>query len=121
MGEFINLTNHPSAGWSEKQLRAAQAYGTVVDLPFPRVSPAWTDGEIDRVAGEYLDLILRRGNPVVLLQGDFLFTYRLIRLLKKADIRVVTACCERKAAETVCPDGTVRKSSVFEFDSFKEY
>ena len=35
MTEFINHTNHPSSRWEEGQRQAAEAYGTIVDLPSP--------------------------------------------------------------------------------------
>jgi len=50
---FINISNHPSAGWSEEQREAAIALATardddgeiiaegkIVDIPFPSVDPA---------------------------------------------------------------------------------
>ena len=39
---FINLTNHPSATWSEEQLKAARQYGEIVDLHFPIIEPTFS-------------------------------------------------------------------------------
>ncbi len=40
--KFLNLSNHPSAAWNADQLAAAQKLGSVVDLPFPVVTPSAT-------------------------------------------------------------------------------
>ena len=50
---FINLTNHPSADWSEEQLKAAHQYGEVVDLSFPDIKPYYTKEEVLRIVKEY--------------------------------------------------------------------
>ena len=39
---FINLSNHPSDKWDEKQMEAAKQYGEVMDIPFPSI-PAQAD------------------------------------------------------------------------------
>ena len=121
MSTFINLTNHPSIRWSEKQRKAAEEYGVIEDLPFPNVSPEWSDARINCEAEHYRDQILQKEKPVVLLQGDFLFTYRLVCLLKESGIKVVTACSKRKAIEQFHSNGSVIKESLFDFVSFKEY
>ena len=35
---FVNLTNHPSKAWDRAQIDAAEKYGQIVDLPFPKVA-----------------------------------------------------------------------------------
>ena len=50
MTEFINHTNHPSSRWEEGQRQAAEAYGTIVDLPFPRIPADWDAQAVHRLA-----------------------------------------------------------------------
>ena len=121
MNTFINLTNHPSVRWSEKQRKAAEQYGVIEDLPFPQVSPDWSDDRLNHEVEHYFDLVQQKDNPAVLLQGDFLFTYRLVCLLKQAGIKVLAACCSRKAVEQINPNGSVAKESIFNFVDFREY
>ena len=47
---ILNLSNHPHLNWPEKQLREAQGYGDVIDLPFPPVSPDATEEELEQTA-----------------------------------------------------------------------
>ncbi len=46
---FVNLSNHPSTKWTPEQLAAAQAFGEVVDRPFPNIDPRWSSGEVDEL------------------------------------------------------------------------
>ncbi len=55
---FINVSNHHSSKWSFKQTEAAKEYGTIVDIPFPNVSPYYTKEEVENLANEYLKKIL---------------------------------------------------------------
>lgn len=34
---LVSFTNHPSFQWGERQLREAEKYGDIVDIPFPAV------------------------------------------------------------------------------------
>ena len=122
MGVFINLTNHPSKCWDQTQLKAAAAYGTrIIDIPFPAIDPTWTGEQLDKKVEEYLSWVLQYGDPVVLLQGEFLFTFRMVTKLKEAGITVLSARCSREAVENTRDDGTVEKVSTFNFVSFMEY
>ena len=51
---ILNLSNHPHENWPEKQLRTARAYGDVIDLPFPPVSPDATEEELEQTALQLL-------------------------------------------------------------------
>lgn len=99
MGVFINLSNHISAKWSEKQKTAAAAYGQITDLPFPAIDPYFKDADIDRLVDTYYEKIMSYEEPVVMLQGEFVFTFRLVTRLKPQGIPVLAACSVRKATE----------------------
>ncbi len=118
---LLNLTNHPSAQWSVEQRAAAAAYGEVQDLPFPLISPADDEARIDALADAYEKRIAATGAETVLLQGEFVFTYRLTARLKARGVRVLAAISERRATETQTPDGRTVKQSEFRFYGFREY
>lgn len=118
---FINLSNHISEKWSEKQLEAAKKYGEIIDIGFPAVDPMGDSDYIDELVEEYYSKLAEYDNPVVMVQGEFTFTYRMIQRLKKAGIKVVASCSERRSVEVVKENGQVERNSVFEFVRFREY
>lgn len=126
---FINLSNHPSDRWSEEQLKAAQAYGEIREIPFPNVDPESPAEVIQKQAEELvervLDVLAALKSPdsdavadadVVMCQGEFTLCYRVVTILKEHGIRVVAACTERN----VRMDGD-QKISIFRFVQFREY
>jgi hypothetical protein len=54
---LINLTNHPSARWSEKQKAAADEFGEIVDVPFPQVEASADEQIVNSLGKEYLEKI----------------------------------------------------------------
>ena len=117
---FINYSNHPSSGWSQKQLSAAREFGEIVDIPFRSVAPEADSAELERVAGEELTKILEAAsgkNAAVHLMGEMTLTYILVRELKASGIRCVASTTARSVVEN--PDGT--KTSDFDFVRFRDY
>ena len=110
---FINLSNHVSEKWSKEQLETAKVYGDIVDIGFPAVDPK---GDSD-----YIDKLSKYDKPVVMLQGEFTFTYRMVKKLKDSGITVVASCSERHSVEVLKENGKVERNSVFEFVRFREY
>lgn len=121
MHEFINHTNHPSAQWEEAQLRAAEAYGIISDIPFPQIPADWDEDAVRRLAAENARTILAHRPAAVLVQGEFTYTYALINLLKAADIPVLSACSERHVSERVNEAGEIVRESRFAFCRFRAY
>ena len=118
---FINFTNHPSAFWDEYQKQEALRYGDeITDIPFPDIPAMATETEITRLAKEYAKKLAEASPAVVLCQGEFTFTYRLINHLKANKIKAVAACSERRTVETV-EDGKTIKKTEYEFKGFREY
>ena len=55
---LINLSNHPSSNWGEKQKQSAIAqYNEIVDIPFPQIAPAATIEDVLELAEEYAELL----------------------------------------------------------------
>lgn len=117
---FVNLSNHSSKNWSNKQLVEANKYGDIYDITFPVVNPNGSKEYIEKMANDYLKSILELKPDCVMCQGEFCFSYAMINLLKEHNIKVVAACSERKTIEKV-EDGKSQKLSVFEFVQFREY
>ena len=83
---FVNLSNHPSVSWSREQLEAAKAYGEVIDLPFPDVSPQMDEQELSLLADDYLQRV-RDISPepcTIHVMGELTFSFVMVsRLLAK--------------------------------------
>ena len=118
---FINLSNHASDKWSEIQIKKAMEYGEIIDIPFPKVDPYRDSEYIDELVETYYEKIREFDTPVVMLQGEYLFTYRLVNKLKAAGIKVLAGCSERRTIEYVDDNGFTARKSEFEFVDFKEY
>lgn len=118
---FINHTNHVSEKWSATQRHAAEAYGTIVDVPFPNIPPQWNEAEVQRMARSCADTILAMNPAAVLCQGEFTYVYALIQLLRQQHILVLAACSERVSEEYIGEDGISHRISRFQFVQFRQY
>jgi len=120
---LINLSNHPRNKWSEKQLSTAiKKYKTVLDIPFPNISPKATTKQVIVKAKKYLDRITAilnsssDKNNAVHLMGEFTFVFHLATMLKRKKIPVVVSTTNRIVEEK---DG--KKIVSFNFVRFREY
>lgn len=120
---LINLSNHPSKDWApEQRERAEQLWRSVVDLPFPIISPEQTTDEVVAMAVEYLQRCFALFDTsadeprAVHLMGEMTFTYNLVEMLKSNDITVVASTTER----IVTIENDVKRS-IFKFVTFREY
>lgn len=105
---FLNFTNHPAAGWSAEQRRAALAYGVILDLPFPDVPPKCSTAEVAVLADAWAARILAMHPDCVLCQGEMTLTARVVQLLREHRVPVVAACSCRCAADwTMPPDAPI--------------
>ena len=59
---LINLSNHPSHLWSEKQKETALQFGNVEDLPFPMVDEDASAETVKDLALEYFEKIKSLGS-----------------------------------------------------------
>ena len=115
---FINLSNHPSEGWSEEQLATAQQIGEIVDIHFPNIEPTFTKSMVNSLADITVDTITALGKDVVVhIMGEMTFTYAVVSRLKALGITCLASTTERNTI--TAPDG--KKISEFKFVQFREY
>lgn len=117
---FLNISNHPSSMWNDRQLAAAATYGDVVDIPFPIVAPDADSQELQTLAQDCVKKILSMGDAnsiTVHIMGEMTFTFMVVTRLKEMGIRCVASTTERKTYYS--DDGT--KLSEFSFVKFREY
>lgn len=118
---FINLSNHPSANWSEEQKNAAeQLAGPIVDIPFPAVDPYASEDVVSSIADNYCQIVLEtacgQDSLIVHLMGEMTLTFALVQRLHTFGITCVASTTKRVTAED---DGV--KTSVFKFVKFRKY
>lgn len=120
---LINLSNHPKDKWDEKQLSTAlRKYNSIVDLPFPLISPKANTNHIIAKAKVYLDKIINLiksssdKNNAVHLMGEFTFVYNLTNLLKQKGVSVIVSTSDRLVTEK-----DNKKIAIFNFVKFREY
>ncbi|MEN9444194.1 MAG: hypothetical protein RIS47_1084 [Bacteroidota bacterium] len=117
---LINLSNHPSAQWSEAQRTAAIAqFGAIHDLQFPSVPPEATTEEVIQIADD-LALACRRldteyGPVSVMIAGEQCVMYHTVRYLKAAYFACYAATSERKVVQK----SATEKSIEFSFVQFR--
>ena len=115
---LINLTNHPLSQWTEEQQKLAEElYGEIVDIPFPNVPPEASEENIAQLADEYLNKILPLKPEAVHIQGEFTFTYRMVKILTEKNIKCIASTTNRIMKENA--DGS--RTYNFEFVRFREY
>jgi len=115
---FINLSNHPSEGWSEEQLAAAHQYGEIVDIHFPNIEPTFTSSMVNSLADITIDTITAIGKDIIVhIMGEMTFTFAIVTRLKALGIACLASTTERNTITT--PDG--KKISEFKFVQFREY
>ncbi len=119
---FVNLSNHPSNLWSEKQKSAVQSYADeIIDIPFPGVDPEIGPDEIALIGDQFINQILSLPTAAVMCQGEFSLSYYIVRQLEKHGIVCLAACSRRNVLEKTLEDGRTLKETVFEFVRFREY
>lgn len=118
---FINLTNHPSCGWSEEQRTEAARYGEIIDMPFPAVPPMADSAQVEDMARELVERVLRESPAAVCCQGEMTLTYKVVRLLKAHGVPVLAATSAREVIEAITPEDATQKTVVFRFCRFREY
>ena len=98
---------------------AQKLYGTVEDLPFPSINPAWTLNDVRREAEKYYPIIRRYAveKPVTVhLMGEQTFCFVLLEMLRAVGIPAVASTSERLVQEE-----SGIKSVRFEFVAFRPY
>ena len=117
---LLNISNHPSNRWDDKQMSAAVAdWFEVMDYTFPQVDPNMQTNDVCKLAEDIFNEI--NNDPkyedvtAVMIQGEFSLVINLANIFHAAGIEVVVATSERNTVEN--PDGT--KTVKFEFCKFR--
>jgi hypothetical protein len=114
---LLNLTNHASSQWPEKQYnQAVELYQEIVDLSFPQISPMLDTNELDTLIESYENMVRKINPSVVHIMGEMTFTFRLVKRLQAFGIPCIASTTERKVVESY---GI--KTSIFEFVQFRNY
>lgn len=118
---FVNLSNHPSADWSEEQKKAALVYGGIIDVPFPSVPSSCSDKAMQKLADKAVGAVGKAAYPArevtVHVMGEMTLTYRIVNKLKARGIRCLASTSDRVANDL----GNGEKISQFHFVEFREY
>ena len=121
---LINLSNHPSTRWNEKQMNATiEEYGSVQDIQFPNIPPAATSKEVQQMAKNYVQQIRELAKDeanqpfAAHVMGEMTFMFRVVKLLRRSNIKCVASTTERDTIENA--DGS--KTFKFDFIQFREY
>lgn len=118
---LINLSNHPIAEWSEKQIKLATAqYGEVVDISFPTILPEADSDEVRQLALDVVSSIFRKHineKFTVHIMGELTFVYAAVQEFHKRGIECIASTSQRKVS--LLTNG--EKVSQFHFVRFREY
>jgi hypothetical protein len=123
---FINISNHPSDKWSEKQIKEIKKYddGEIIDIPFPNINPHWNEDEVDLIVNKYFTKVMklkekkRKTESVyVHLMGESGFVLSLAIDLNNIFIDVLYSTTERIVTENENGEKIVK----FEFVKFRRY
>ena len=135
MRYFLNISNHPSDKWGDKQRNSAlEMAEEIIDLPFPNINPDWDTVRYSHISSlenlikpfnkrdsekslKDFPLYHNNQNTVVMIQGEMCYTHYLVNTLQKEGYTVVCATTERNTVENA--DGT--KTVKFEFCRFRNY
>lgn len=121
MRRFINVSNHPSKGWGERQMQAAEVFGQVVDVAFPNVPPTASLGDVESLADKCAEQIKALCPVAAMVSGEATLAAAVVRRLQTARIVCYVATTERVVTETKLPDGSVDKAARFEFVAWRAW
>ena len=122
---LLNISNHPYSQWSEKQKETAiQLYGFVTDLPFPLVDPYYSTEEVKKLAEDYFAKVIPilekhkndKTSNAVHIQGEFIFVFHLVTLLKKEGVSCIASTSVRDVQQI-----GEKKIINFKFIQFRKY
>jgi len=130
--KIVNLSNHPSVKWEEKQVNAVKEYATLItalqttsqikeivltDLPHPQIPSSEDENFVDKLAEEYIQKLQEMSANVVFLAGELSFVSSILRwaFTRKPNVHIITSTTERIVEEK---DGV--KISKFQFGRIRK-
>jgi hypothetical protein len=120
---LINLSNHPSAKWLDKQkMMALDSYTYIFDFPFPDVGSQLSEYEIkllaDEISEKCLQLIHKspHAHNAVHIMGELTLCFAIIKNLQQHEIECIASTTER-----ITTINGNEKKSTFQFQRFRKY
>jgi len=115
---MLNFSNHPSSQWGEKQIKEANLiFGEIQDMSFPQIDPCFDEVALDKIVKEYFNEILLLKPEAVHIMGEMTFTFRLVKMLQKENIKCYASTTER----IVKINSDLSKTVHFNFIQFRLY
>jgi len=120
MKVLINCSNHPSSIWSNEQ---RQGWDEIIDVPFPNVPPELDTNDkpyqetIQTLWRNIVDIVKSKDEGTIYLHlaGEYSVCYEIFLKAKEWLIPLAVPTTRRETAEVKNADGSVTKSSRFEF------
>jgi len=120
---LINLSNHPSSKWQEKQTEdAIRLFDKIVDISFPKILPEADNSYIKDLTlrlSEQCENILftsKSDSNAVHVMGEFTLSFAIVSILAKNGIRCVASTTERIVEEI-----NDKRTIIFNFKQFRDY
>ena len=115
---LLNLSNHPSTGWTGHQRNTAlKKFGQIEDIDFPSIDPTLTSDDVRRLAEKYEAVILKMNPSAVHIMGEYTFTHAMVNRLQSIGIPCLVSTTERITHKN--PDGSITRG--FHFVQFRYY
>jgi hypothetical protein len=123
---FLNISNHPSAGWSASQRDAARALDRLTEIvDWPRdelqVDPEASTQTVVQHAESIAQRVIESGVQHAMVAGEPVLAWNIVRLLSDAGVNCYAATTERDVEEEIQEDGSVRKVVRFQFVKWRRY
>ena len=127
---FINLSNHPSNTWSDKQKSTVkEKYNTetIIDISFPDINPEWNLDKVRTLVHSYKDEIINhfhdKNDWIILhVMGEMSFTHALVNMMSAYKVTCICSTTKRKVITEYDKLGfEAGKQVTFEFCKFRDY
>ncbi|BBF45439.1 hypothetical protein lbkm_4206 [Lachnospiraceae bacterium KM106-2] len=89
---LLNVSHGISSEWSKEQIKAAHAYGEIIDFMLPKIEGDISQESVENFIDDTVAKILATKASVVYCDGETYLTYGIVRKLKKKRVTVLGAC-----------------------------
>ena len=132
MKVFLNISNHPSSGWSESQKKSAQELASdnlevegyrnpsaiqIVDVSFPDITLESTDDVLMEIISPILQKIYWNEWEVggALVQGEFVAVFDFVHILSRF------FSCYSALSKRIVEEKDGKRTYTFQFLGYREY
>lgn len=120
MGKLLAITNHNPEKWDEEQKKG---WDEIIFVPFPNIPSELDTESVAEIADEIYDIVMsfyrkcddEYVSGYIMLQGEFSLCKLVFDKLHKENVKWAFPTTDRKVIEKINEDGTVTKTSVFQF------